>query len=88
MLRLGVVTSVSGDDEFLDGVVRLAHSVAGAAPVALRLSKAALAGGAHADFETAMQWEALAQSVTLATDDLQEGLAAAREKRPPRFTGR
>jgi enoyl-CoA hydratase len=88
MLRLGLVSSVSGDDEFLDGVLRLAHSVAVAAPVALRLSKAALAGGAHADFETAMQWEALAQSVTLATDDLQEGLAAAREKRPPRFTGR
>jgi enoyl-CoA hydratase len=88
MLRLGVVSSVSGDDGFLDGVLRLAHSVASAAPVAVRLSKAALAAGTHADFETALQWEALAQSVTLATDDLQEGLAAAREKRAPRFSGR
>jgi enoyl-CoA hydratase len=88
MLRLGLVSSVSGDDGFVDGVLRLAHSVASGAPVAVRLSKAALAGGAHADYETALQWEALAQSVTLATDDLQEGIAAATEKRPPRFTGR
>jgi len=88
MLRLGLVSTVSGDDGFVDGVLRLAHSVASAAPVAVRLSKAALAGGAHADYETALQWEALAQSVTLATEDLQEGLAAAKEKRPPTFTGR
>ena len=32
--------------------------------------------------------EALAQPVTLATADLQEGLAAQRERRAPRFTGR
>lgn len=88
MLRLGLASSVSGDDGFLDGVLRLAHSVAAAAPVALRLTKAALAHGGHADYETALQWEALAQSVTLATDDLREGLAAARERRAPRFTGR
>jgi len=88
MLRLGLVSSVSGDDGFVDGVLRVAHSVASAAPIAVRLSKAALAGGSHADYETALQWEALAQSVTLATADLQEGLAAAREKRPPTFTGR
>ena len=48
----------------------------------------ALQGGGHADVEAAMQWEALAQPVTLATADLQEGLRAARDKRPPRFTGR
>ena len=41
-----------------------------------------------ADFESALQWEALAQPVTLATEDLQGGIAAARAKRPPRFTGR
>ena len=34
-----------------------------------------------------MQWEALAQPITLATADLQEGIAAAREKRAPRFPG-
>lgn len=88
MLSLGIVSSVAGDDGFLDGVLHLAHAVASGAPVAVRLTKAALAAGAHADIETALQWEALAQPVTLATDDLQEGLAAAREKRPPRFTGR
>lgn len=88
MLRLGLVTSVSGDDGFLDGVLHLAHQVAAAAPVALRLTKVALAGGGHASYEAAEQWEGLAQAVTLATDDLQEGLAAAREKRRPRFTGR
>jgi hypothetical protein len=31
---------------------------------------------------------ALAQPMTLATADLQEGIAAAKEKRAPRFHGR
>jgi enoyl-CoA hydratase len=88
MLRLGVVTSVSGDDGFLDGVLHLAHEVAAAAPVAVRLTKVALASGGHATYDAALEWEGLAQAVTLASEDLQEGLAAAREKRTPRFTGR
>jgi enoyl-CoA hydratase len=43
--------------------------------------------GGHRDLEAAVQWEALAQPITLATADLQEGVAAAREKRPPQFRG-
>jgi enoyl-CoA hydratase len=88
MLRLGLVSSVSGDDEFVTGVLHAAHQVAAGAPVATRLTKVALAGGGHATYDDALQWEALAQSVTLASDDLLEGLAAVREKRPPRFSGR
>jgi hypothetical protein len=42
----------------------------------------------HRDLEACLQWEALAQPVTLATHDLQEGIAASRERRAPRFTGR
>jgi enoyl-CoA hydratase/carnithine racemase len=87
-LRLGLVSRVLEADGFLDGVLATAGDVAAAAPVATRLTTVALRDGGHADFETALQWEGLAQPVTLATADLQEGIAAAREKRPARFTGR
>ena len=87
-LRLGLVSRVLEADGFLDEMLATAAGIAGTAPVASRLTTVALRGGGHADFETALQWEGLAQPVTLATADLQEGIAAAREKRPPRFTGR
>ena len=44
--------------------------------------------GGHADFECCIDWEALAQPVTLATEDLQEGVRAGRERRAPVFQGR
>lgn len=66
----------------------MAGQVAATAPIPSKLTTLALRGGGHADFEAALQWEALAQPVTLATEDLREGIAAAREKRTPRFTGR
>jgi len=87
-LRLGLVSRVLEPDTFLDDVLVTAREVAATAPIASRLTKLALADGGHADFEAALQWEALAQPVTLATADLQEGIAAAREKRAPVFRGR
>ena len=87
-LRLGMVSRVIGAATFLDEVLDTAAGIAATAPVAARLTKVALADGGHADFEAALQWEALAQPMTLATDDLQEGIRAAREKRPPQFRGR
>ncbi len=86
--RLGLVSDVLPEETFLDGVLEVASGIAATAPIASRLTTLALRDGGHADFEAAVQWEALAQPVTLATADLQEGIAAAREKRPPRFTGR
>ncbi len=87
-LRLGLVSGVLPAETFLDEVLAVAAGIAATAPVASRLTTLALRDGGHADLETAVQWEALAQPVTLATSDLQEGIAAAREKRPARFTGR
>jgi enoyl-CoA hydratase/carnithine racemase len=86
-LRLGLVSRVLPDEGFLDGVLEVADGIAATAPIASRLTTVALRDGGHADFESAVQWEALAQPITLATADLQEGVAAAREKRPPSFTG-
>jgi enoyl-CoA hydratase/carnithine racemase len=87
-LRLGLVSRVLDPTAFLDGVLETAAGIAATAPIAARLTKLALEDGGHADLETALQWEALAQPVTLATEDLQEGINAAREKRAPRFHGR
>ena len=86
--ELGLVNRAVAGEAVLDEALRAAAAVAAAAPVATRLTKRALAGRGHASFEAALEWEALAQPVTLASADLQEGLAAQRERRPPRFTGR
>jgi enoyl-CoA hydratase/carnithine racemase len=86
-LRLGLVSRVIEVEGFLDEVLATAREIAATAPIASRLTTVALRDGGHADFESAVQWEALAQPVTLASRDLQEGIAAAREKRTPRFTG-
>ena len=84
----GLVTAAVPRAEVLRTALTAAGAAASAAPVATRLTKRALLGGGPGSFDAALEWEALAQPVTLATEDLQEGLRAAREKRPPRFTGR
>lgn len=86
-LGLGLVSRVLEPDQLLAETLRTAADVAATAPVASRLTKTALARG-HADLEACLAWEALAQPVTLATEDLQEGIRAAQEKRPPVFRGR
>jgi enoyl-CoA hydratase len=88
MLRLGLCSAVLEAEELLPAVLERASQVAAAAPVATRLHKEALRDGGPSSLERALAWEAVAQPVTMATEDLQEGLRARAEKRPPRFTGR
>ena len=83
----GLVNRAVPRDEVLPTALAAAAAVASAAPIATRLTKRALLGGGHPTFDAALEWEALAQPVTLATADLQEGLRAQREKRAPTFTG-
>jgi enoyl-CoA hydratase/carnithine racemase len=87
-LRLGLVSRVLDPATFRDEVVATAAGIAATAPIASKLTTIALRDGGHADAETCLQWEAMAQPITLATADLQEGIRAAREKRAPVFTGR
>jgi enoyl-CoA hydratase len=87
-VRLGLVNGVYDADGLMDAVLAVASRIAGAAPIATRLTKAGLRAGGHASMEAALQYEALAQPVTFATEDLSEGLAATREKRPPSFKGK
>ncbi len=86
-VRLGLASRAVPGGEVLDAAMESARAIAAAAPLATRLTKQALAGDGPLSYASALQWEALAQAVTLASTDLQEGLAAQRERRPPRFTG-
>lgn len=88
MRSMGLVSRVIPDAALADEALAGAQAVAGGAPVATALTKVALRDGGPRDWAAATQWEGLAQAVTLASDDLAEGLAALREKRPPHFTGR
>jgi len=85
--QIGLVHRVFPDDRLLEEVIAVATTIAAQAPVALRLTKVALARGGHPSLEDALAWEALAQPVTMVTADLREGLAAQAERRPARFTG-
>ena len=88
MLELGLVSEVLPADGFVDAACALGETVASMAPIATRLTKAALLRGGMDSIDECIHWEALAQPITMATADLQEGLSAAAQKRPPHFTGR
>lgn len=85
---LGLASAAYPAGEVLDRALEAAERVAATAPIASRLTVQALRGGGHDSHETALQWEALAQATTLATEDLHEGIAAAAAKRAPVFHSR
>jgi 2-(1,2-epoxy-1,2-dihydrophenyl)acetyl-CoA isomerase len=86
-LRIGLVSRVVPGATLLDEARAMADQVAANAPGAAALTKRLLADAWTTDLETALEAEATAQGTAGATDDHAEGLAAFREKRPPRFTG-
>jgi enoyl-CoA hydratase len=74
-------------DDVLAHSLTVAAQIAGAGPIATRLTKAGLEQAAHG-LEASLQWEALAQPVTMTTSDLHEGIQAKRQRRPPVFHGK
>lgn len=87
-VALGLASACVPAAQVLDRALEAARAIATAAPVATALTLEALRRDGHPDRESALQWEALAQATTMATADLHEGLAAAAERRQPRFEGR
>jgi enoyl-CoA hydratase len=84
---IGLVNRAVAPEQVLPAARALAAEFAASSPVANRGVKRALARSAAASLEDQLAFEAEEQADSLATRDAQEGLAAARERRSPRFEG-
>lgn len=86
--QIGLVNRSVPAERLLDEAMALAELVAANGPLALRYIKQGLRALFREDALKASSWEGFAQPVTMTTDDVKEGLAALRERRPPEFRGR
>jgi len=86
--RLGLVTKVVADDQLMSTALELADRIAQGAPLAQRLAKRLMKAGAGTSLPAALDAAGLAAEIVIHTEDADEGKAAFREKRPPRFVGR
>jgi enoyl-CoA hydratase/carnithine racemase len=86
--ELGLLTEVVPDEKLLEQARTLAKDALGRAPQSYGLTKRLLLLAASADLPSGLVAETIAQSVLVGTEDHAEGVEAAREGRPPSFTGR
>ena len=85
--RDGVADRVVPGDRLDDEAASLAAAIAANGPVAIRLAKAAIEGGADRPMAEALRLEWESYQGILETEDRIEALRAFEEKRPPRFRG-
>jgi enoyl-CoA hydratase len=86
--RLGLVNQVVPDADLMTEATAFARRLAGMPPLAVRHTKAAINALLRQAALTAFEPAVAAEITTFASDDHAEALAAWREKRAPRFTGR
>ena len=84
--RTGVLHRTVATGTALDAALDMAARIAARGPVAVQLAKQLINAALGEDTEMAL--EALAAGVAGGTQDIREGVASFREKRPPDFSNR
>ena len=87
-LRLGLVARVVPDDQLETEALALAKEMAESATYALALAKKMFHSMCVPTLEQLMEMETLASGAARLTHDHREGVAAFKDKRPPKFQGR
>lgn len=85
--RLGLVNHIYPADSLMDEAHKLAHKIAGNAPLAVSLSKSAINKGLQTDIDTGLAIEADVFGLCFSTLDQKEGMNAFLNKRPAAFNG-
>ncbi len=86
--RIGFVTRVVSEAELDDAVDELARTLAAKSPAIMRLGRDSFYAVWDEHADDALRLLHAMLTVTTATDDTAEGIAAFAEKRAPRWTGR
>ncbi|KAM4872703.1 enoyl-CoA hydratase domain-containing protein 2, mitochondrial isoform 3-T3 [Thomomys bottae] len=90
--QLGLVNHAVAQNEEGDAAYHraraLAQEILPQAPIAVRLGKVAIDRGMEVDIASGMAIEGMCYAQNIPTRDRLEGMAAFREKRPPKFVGK
>ncbi len=84
---MGLVNRAVEPETLLATARSIAAEIAAASPIVTKGIKRALARSLDSDLEGQLEFEAREQSLCFGSRDALEGLAAAREKRTPKFDG-
>lgn len=88
MMDLGLADELASNDQVLARAQALAQDIALSAPRAVQSTRETLRMGLAEEVEAINARELTLQRAQFATQDFREGVAAAAERRQPRFTGR
>jgi enoyl-CoA hydratase/carnithine racemase len=87
-LEIGLAQAVVPAGDLMAEARRLAERLLAAAPLAARATKEMAVRGRHLSTTEAIRFGETMRKLVAATEDAAEGLAAARERRVPRWQGR
>ena len=88
MEALGLVQGTYAPEEFTDAINELARRIAASGPLAVRGAKRIMAARQEPGFRAARELSDALRHAIEWSKDVDEGIAAHRERRKPKFTGR
>jgi len=87
-MKIGLINKVVPGDELAAAAREWAEKLAKGPTFAIGMSKRLLNRSLESSFETALEEEALVQSLVTQSEDTREGMTAFMERRTPQFKGR
>lgn len=87
-LRIGLLNKLVPSENLEEEGMALAKKIASGPPIAIKLTKMLIHKGLHMEFQTALQMAAACETITLTSEDRNEGVKAFFEKRKPQFKGK